>query len=178
MRLRALFAGPLALFAGLVLAGCRGDLDVGLIEPVAFDRLTLTTGSTLRYLVCPRDFCERTQPHRISPSFDVAAERLRYEWEKVLIPYWNVSIFAENRTLNQVDYVRRSLILETPDVVTVRFLPLDRERSTLAIYSRSLYGLTDFGVNRRRTEAWLAALDAAMRQIESPATAPAAAGER
>ncbi len=34
----------------------------------------------------------------------------------------------------------------------------------LFLYSRSLFGWSDFGVNRTRVEAWLAALDAALRR--------------
>ena len=33
-------------------------------------------------------------------------------------------------------------------------------QSTLSIYSRSIYGLNDLGVNRARVETWLAALRA------------------
>jgi uncharacterized protein (DUF1499 family) len=37
-------------------------------------------------------------------------------------------------------------------------LPAGAGRSTLAIYSRSLVGRKDFGVNRARIQRWLAAL--------------------
>ena len=45
-----------------------------------------------------------------------------------------------------------------PDSITVRFLPLEEGRSTLAIYSRSHYGRSDFGVNKERVDGWLASL--------------------
>ena len=52
----------------------------------------------------------------------------------------------------------RSALLNFPDLVTVQVEQVAADRSTLVIWSRSVYGRSDFGVNRKRTEAWLAAL--------------------
>ena len=46
-----------------------------------------------------------------------------------------------------------------PDTVDVEVFPAGENQSTLAIYSRSLIGRKDFGVNRARITRWLAALD-------------------
>jgi uncharacterized protein (DUF1499 family) len=46
-----------------------------------------------------------------------------------------------------------------PDTIDVEILPADEGRSTLAVYSRSLVGRKDFGVNHARLRRWLAALD-------------------
>ena len=54
----------------------------------------------------------------------------------------------------------RTAVIHFPDDVTVQFIALDDERSTLAIYSGSQYGYFDFGVNRRRIESWLRELAA------------------
>jgi uncharacterized protein (DUF1499 family) len=45
-----------------------------------------------------------------------------------------------------------------PDTIVVRFLDLPDGRSTLAIYSRSRFGESDFGVNHARLERWLGKL--------------------
>jgi uncharacterized protein (DUF1499 family) len=58
----------------------------------------------------------------------------------------------------QVHYVVRSALLNFPDLVTVQAVSMGADRSTLVIWSRSVYGRSDFGVNRERTLAWLAAL--------------------
>lgn len=57
-----------------------------------------------------------------------------------------------------VTYVERSRMGFT-DHISVRFLDLGKDRSTLAVFSRAGAGLWDFGVNRRRVEKWLAALE-------------------
>ena len=58
----------------------------------------------------------------------------------------------------QVHYVVRSALMNFPDLVTVQVNAAGADRSTLVIWSRSVYGRSDFGVNRDRTKAWLAAL--------------------
>ena len=45
-----------------------------------------------------------------------------------------------------------------PDTIDAEVLPVGDNQSTLALYSRSLIGRKDFGVNRARLTRWLAAL--------------------
>jgi uncharacterized protein (DUF1499 family) len=46
-----------------------------------------------------------------------------------------------------------------PDTIDVEVVPVGDDKSTLAIYSRSLVGRSDFGVNRARIARWMAALE-------------------
>jgi uncharacterized protein (DUF1499 family) len=160
LRTRALplIAAALALGA----ASCSAELDLGEVPAIDFQRVTLTDGSANRYLVCNEDVCQRTQAHRPSPVFPVSADRLRYEWEQIVARAPRTTLFAEDPALNQVDYVQRSAVIGFPDVITVRFVALGPNRSTLAILSRSIYGRSDFGINRARIEDWLKQLAAAM----------------
>ena len=70
-------------------------------------------------------------------------------------------LLREEIATGQRVYVQRSLVFRFPDTIWIQVLPLDANRSTLAIYSRSAYGRYDFGVNRSRVQAWLAAIVAA-----------------
>ena len=65
---------------------------------------------------------------------------------------------AEHEDGRQIDYVQRSARFRFPDIITVRFISASPSQSTLAIYSRSIYGGRDFGVNRERINAWLTLL--------------------
>ena len=56
----------------------------------------------------------------------------------------------------------RTRLLNFPDLVTAQVDALPDGRSALWLYSRSLFGRSDLGTNRRRAEQWLAALDAAL----------------
>src|SRR5271168_4752314 len=50
----------------------------------------------------------------------------------------------------QVHYVVRSALMNYPDLVTVQVSPVGSDRSALVIWSRSVYGRSDLGVNRER----------------------------
>ena len=63
----------------------------------------------------------------------------------------------------QAQWVVRSALLNFPDIV-VGEITGGPAGSGLFRYSRSLFGHSDFGVNRRRVLAWAAALDAALRR--------------
>lgn len=60
-------------------------------------------------------------------------------------------------------FIQRSPIVGFPDYISVKAVPVDsgpvESGSALIVYSRSRYGYGDFGVNRARVEAWLAALE-------------------
>ena len=53
-----------------------------------------------------------------------------------------------------ITYVQRSAIIGFPDYITVKALELP-DGSALAIFSRSRFGSSDFGVNEARVVAWL-----------------------
>jgi len=67
-------------------------------------------------------------------------------------------VAAEYPDRRQIHYVVRSAVLNFPDLVTVQVDAGGADRSTLTVWSRSVYGRNDFGLNRQRTDAWLAAL--------------------
>ncbi|WP_135467044.1 DUF1499 domain-containing protein [Crenalkalicoccus roseus] len=63
----------------------------------------------------------------------------------------------------QTQWVVRSVLLNFPDLVVAELVS-GPAGAGLFLYSRSLFGWSDFGVNRRRVIAWLAALDEALRR--------------
>ncbi len=81
--------------------------------------------------------------------------QLRERWREVLAAQPRVELVAEDEEGLQFDYVQRSARFRFPDIITVRFISVSSSQSTLAIYSRSIYGKSDLGVNRERIEAWL-----------------------
>ncbi len=126
---------------------------VGDVEAVDFAELKLTDKPN-QFLRCPPSFC-KTKPHADSPVFDVSVEQLRERWRDVVAVQPRVKLLAEDEEGQQFDYVQRSVRFRFPDIITVRFISVSSSQSTLAIYSRSVYGKSDFGVNRERIDAWL-----------------------
>jgi uncharacterized protein (DUF1499 family) len=125
---------------------------VGDFEPVNFEDIQLTDKPN-QFLMCPPDLCKG---HAESPVFDMPVEKLLERWRDIVAAQPRVEVLAENS--QQIDYVQRSARFRFPDIITVRFISVSPSQSTLAIYSRSVYGKSDFGVNRERIESWLSAL--------------------
>jgi len=109
-----------------------------------------------QYLACPPELCEET-PDRAAPAFPVTPERLKATWMTVVAAMPRTELYRESDDGMQQDWVQYSEMVRFPDTVTVRFLPTDGG-STLAVYSRSHYGVRDFGVNQDRVDFWLAAV--------------------
>lgn len=56
-------------------------------------------------------------------------------------------------------YVQRSATVGYPDYISVRAVPAEGGAS-LILFSRSVYGISDRGVNAARVKRWIAALEA------------------
>ncbi len=129
---------------------------VGDVEAVDFAELKLTENPN-QFLMCPPGSCD-TEPHAESPVFDVSVERLRERWREVVAAQPRVELLVEDEEGHQFEYVQRSARFRFPDIITVQFISVSSSQYTLAIYSRSIYGTSDLGVNRERIDAWLKTL--------------------
>jgi len=111
-----------------------------------------------QYFVAPEGW-STTSPDDDCPVFAA-------DWRTVLDAFREVAL-SERRTRvtdsdlvqRRIQFCQRSLIFGFPDDITVEAIPLSDYCTKLAIYSKSRYGFSDFGVNRRRVKRWLAALE-------------------
>jgi uncharacterized protein (DUF1499 family) len=122
-------------------------------ETVDFATLELKP-SPNQYLVCPLELCRAT-PHLASPVFNASLEELRGAWFRVVELQPRVTLLSSDTNADQYEYQDLTPVIHFPDTVTVRLLPANEGRATLAIYSRSHYGHSDLGVNRRRVQSWM-----------------------
>jgi len=113
------------------------------------------------FLVCPPDYCQATAAP--SPVFALSEQHLTKLWDEMTAGQPNVVIVAEEPAEHRQVVIQHTPLLRFPDIVTVEFVALDADRSSLAIYSRARYGLSDFGTNRRRVLAWLSQVEALAR---------------
>jgi uncharacterized protein (DUF1499 family) len=158
--IKALLALLILMALLVAVMGREKSLEVvfGAIEirAVNFSSLMLTAKPN-QFLVCPAGFCG-AKPHMISPTFAHPVDVLRQRWAVMLAAQPRIEAGAADDGAMQYDYIQRTELMRYPDSITVRFIPLADGQSTLAIYSRSHYGRSDFGVNQARIRAWLAAL--------------------
>lgn len=99
-------------------------------------------------------------PNLQTRRFDMAPERLLAIMRDILSTQPRTAVLAADPGRLRADYVVRSRVFGFPDIVLVQALPVDAGQSELVVYSYSLQGHYDFGVNRNRITALLAALDA------------------
>jgi uncharacterized protein (DUF1499 family) len=62
----------------------------------------------------------------------------------------------------QAQWVTRSALMNFPDLIAGAIVALPGGGSGLYLFSRSLFGYSDLGVNRARVEAWIAELRTAL----------------
>ena len=150
-------AALLALTFVSLIAGRERSLTFlfGPIEKKAIEFSTLDINpKPNQFLVCPSGYCI-AKPHLISPVFEMDVEALRQRWMVMVAALPRIKADLSDDQLMQYEYIQRTALLRFPDSITVRFISLGKNRSTLAVYSRSHYGHSDFGTNEARVRLWL-----------------------
>lgn len=116
-----------------------------------------------QYLVCPADLCT-AKADATSPVYDVTSDALKKAWLALMAEQPRITNAGISPDASQYDFIQRTQLIRFPDTITVKFIALSTDRSTLAIYSRSHYGYSDWGVNRERIEGWLKSLNQRLDQ--------------
>lgn len=128
-------------------------LDIG---PVDFATLTRRRSGN-DALVCPPGHCPAAASDWDAKTYAMGPDRLIGRIKTIAL--------AEPRTrlidgaAESARFVQYSRLMRFPDTIDVQAFPAGAGQSTLAVYSRSLVGSRDFGVNRARVARWLAALE-------------------
>ena len=117
------------------------------------------------FLMAPDGLCRLAKVDVRSASYGVAAKMLRQEFLKAAIAQKRVSHTFGDEVAFYDNFLVRSAMFGFPDYVSVQFLDVKGRKSTLAIYSRSVYGRSDLGVNRARTLSWLALVNGVIKPL-------------
>jgi uncharacterized protein (DUF1499 family) len=148
---------PLAWIVGLLLPACGASGAGGLPVPAPIDMVQLhRPGSPNTSLAAPAGAVPA--PDIATPVYPVSAARLYQAVMDVALAQPHTFLAATYPAQWQAHFVARSTWLNFPDLVTAQVGELGPDSSTLTLYSRSVYGYSDLGVNRRRLNAWLDAL--------------------
>ncbi len=153
---------PLAWLLGLLLPACAGAGATGVPAPPPLDLARLERpASPNTALAAPEGAPARVDV--TTPTFAVPAGRLFAAVARVAAAQPRTYPLASDPAALSASWVARSAVWNFPDVISARAMPAGPVSSTLALYSRSIYGRSDFGVNRRRLQAWLTALDVSLK---------------
>ena len=154
-----------ALLLGLLLPGCSGHGAQGLPIPAPIEFSHLVRPATPNTaLAAPAGF--QPTPDIVTRRYDVPPARLYALVRRVALaqPRTWLQVAYDDRM--QAHFVARSQVFNFPDLIAAQVNP----DGTLVLWSRSVYGRSDLGVNRRRLKTWLAALDRALKN--GPAAQP------
>jgi uncharacterized protein (DUF1499 family) len=148
---------PLAWLIGLVFPACAAPGVQGLPQPRPMDMARIERpASPNTALAAPASF--RPAPDIIVAPYPVVPSRLYAAVRAAAAAQPHTFLAAEFPTEQQIHWVVRSAVLNFPDLVTAQIAGEGHDSSTLVLYSRSVYGYSDFGVNRQRVTTWLAAV--------------------
>jgi len=147
----------LAWIVGLLLPACGAAGARGLPVPALMDMAHLQRPDRPNSaLAAPAGTIPA--PDIATPIYPLPAARL-YDAVAAMAAAQPLTFLATTYpAARQVHYVARSAWLNFPDLVTAQVDERGPEASSLTLYSRSVYGYSDLGVNRRRLNAWLDAL--------------------
>lgn len=148
---------PIAWLIGLALPACGFPAAEGLPTPPFMDVAHIVRPSSPNTaLAAPAGF--GPAPDIVTPSYRMPAENLFSLVQDVAARQPRTFQAAKYPDQLQVHYAARSAVFNFPDQIIVQVLQEGPDNSGLIVYSRSVYGESDFGVNRKRIEAWLAEL--------------------
>jgi hypothetical protein len=151
---------PLAWLLGLLLPACAasGARGVPATVPDFTHLVRPTTPNTA--LAAPAGYSPR--PDIVTPIYAVSPTHLFAAVQQIAAKQSATYKLAEDLETMREGWVARSLVLNFPDIIWAEVRPAEGTSSELLLYSRSVYGYGDFGVNRRRIAAWVVAVTDAL----------------
>ena len=140
---------------GVAASLLHGRTDLGPVDFAALRRRSSGNDA----LICPPGFCAGAAPDAPAPVFKLSPDALDARLAAMARADANVGELPDSAPMHR-RFVQRTSLLGYPDLIDALVLPSGANGATLALYSRSLVGRKDFGVNRARLARWLAALGA------------------
>ena len=145
------------MLLSLLLTGCAGKGAEGIPIPPPMDIASLKRpDSPNTALAAPEGFSPT--PDIVTPRYKSTPAALYAAVGKVALAQPRTYAHAAYDDKLQAHFVARSRWFNFPDLIAVQVTP----ESGLILWSRSVYGYGDMGVNRARLTTWLAALDASL----------------
>ena len=102
----------------------------------------------------------------VAPEFALPAPDLARLVDRVIRAQPRTRPLAGSVEDGHMTYVTRTPIMGYPDYVSVRVFAT-ASGASMAVFSRSRFGHSDLGTNRKRLEEWMAQIDAAVREMEA-----------
>ena len=132
-------------------------LDIGPVDWATLTRHTTPNDA----LVCSAERCPRARPDQEPRVYALEPSALLARLKDIVRADGNATeLYCGADCDRRARFIQYTRLMRYPDTIDIAVFPVAGGRSTLAIYSRSLIGRGDFGVNRARIDRWLVALGA------------------
>jgi uncharacterized protein (DUF1499 family) len=140
---------------GLVFPACAAAGAGGLPPPRPIDFATLARPATPNTaLAAPAESTPIVPDIALAP-LSRPPEHVR---DAVLAAATADSVFDHGATGDQLHWVARSSLFNFPDLITAE-ITADGNGTRLILWSRSVYGRSDFGQNRKRLARWITTIE-------------------
>jgi len=129
-------------------------LDIGPVDWVTLRRHRTSNDA----LVAPARHCPKAKADREPKVYAASPQELLARLKAITLSEPRTRELSGAPNALAARFLQHTRLMRFPDTIDAQVLPAGDKQSTLAIYSRSLIGRKDFGVNRARVERWFAAL--------------------
>jgi len=151
------------LVIGVVLLGYLGifmistaphEPDVWHVDPLIVE----SSETPNSYRMAPEGLTEK-RIDIISPIYSENALTIAQAFDEFALRQRSTVRIAGFPAELMMTYVQRTERLKFPDYISIKFIDLGDNTSTIAVYSRSRYGYADQGVNKARVDRWVKTLE-------------------
>jgi uncharacterized protein (DUF1499 family) len=145
---------PIGWLVSFLLPACGfvGAAGLPVPQPMDFSHIE-RPASPNTALAAPAGF--KPIPDIVTGDYKASPQLLYAAVKKIAMAEPRVFLAAEFPQSGQLHFVARSAVFNFPDLVAVQVQEVTPDTSRLMLYSRSVYGESDLGVNRKRLLLWL-----------------------
>ncbi len=116
-----------------------------------------------QFLALPANFSSAQRPDATVGIFHASVDQVRDAWLEIVRGEPRMS--GIRQLDGQIEAVQRTALVGFPDWITAQPVDLGDGQASICVFSRSKFGLRDFGVNEKRGLAWLAQLAAKLPPV-------------
>ena len=113
-----------------------------------------------QFLALPPGFEAAEKPDLESPVFEAGIDQVHAAWLSVLKTASKVSAIRQQG--GQIEAVQKTPLMGFPDWITAEPIDLGAGKASIAVFSRSKYGIRDLGANEQRVNSWIDRLKGTM----------------
>jgi uncharacterized protein (DUF1499 family) len=116
-----------------------------------------------QFLALPANFKSAERPDATVGTFSASVDQVRDAWLEIV--RGEVRVSGVRQLEGQIECIQRTALVGFPDWITAQPIDLGNGQASICVFSRSKFGIRDFGVNEKRGLAWLALLAAKLPPV-------------